>query len=78
MLKLSFTNEENQFAIPREKYILKTNSSSWFGNHDLPWNGDLNETYLDIMLRTSNYKLNQMIQLKDYIVLLTLLLNQIL
>ena len=28
MLKLSFTNEENQFAIPREKYILKTNSSS--------------------------------------------------
>ncbi len=28
MLKLSFTNGENQFAIPREKYILKNQFSS--------------------------------------------------
>ena len=28
MLKLSYCNEENNYAIPREKYILKTLSSS--------------------------------------------------
>ncbi len=28
MLKLSLLTKENQFAIPREEYILKTNPSS--------------------------------------------------
>ncbi len=47
---------KNQLAIPREKEALKTNFLLIW-NHDFTLKMEnLNETYLDIMSRTSNWQ----------------------
>ncbi len=66
-LKLSFDNDENQFAIPREKYILKTNSSSDLEIMTLPWKwSNLNDLFGYNVQGLPTAKLNQMIPIELY------------
>ncbi len=60
MLKLSIPwNRENNFAIPREKYILKMKILLLIWKSWLTPDKNLNGTYLDMML-DFHLKLNQM------------------
>ncbi len=65
---MSFTNEENQFAIPREKYILKNQFFFWFGNHDYLGNGEFKRDLFGYTVwQLPNYKIESDDQLKDIV-----------
>lgn len=68
MLKLSFTNEENQFAIPREKYILKTNSSSDLEIMTYLGNGEFKRDLFGYDVGLPNYKIESDDTTERYIV----------
>lgn len=68
MLKLSFTNEENQFAIPREKYILKTNSSSDLEIMTYLGNGEFKRDLFGYNVGLPNYKIESDDTTERYIV----------
>ncbi len=78
MLNCRLLNEENQFAIPREKYILKNQfffSLIWKSR--FTWKWEFKRDLLDIMSgRSPNYKIESDISnWKDILSLFTLLLN---
>ena len=69
MLKLSYSHDENNFAIPREKYILKTNSSSDLEIMTYLGNGEFKRDLFGYNVQgLPNYKIESDDSIERYIV----------
>ena len=75
MLKLSYCNEENNYAIPREKYILKTNSSSDLEIMTYLGNGEFKRDLFGYDVGLPNYKIESDDSTERYIVPLDAILE---